>query len=58
LYGDHSHEPVPFVVSTAYSASRIENIGREDEQEPSFKEENDFLLHSMRDGVDAFDEIS
>jgi hypothetical protein len=48
---------VPFIISTAYAASRIDEVKGE-EDEISFTEEKDFILHSMRDGVDTFDEIS
>jgi len=55
--GDHTNEPVPFIISTAFAASNIVNI-TEDEDNIEFKSEKDFLMHSMRDGVDTFDEIS
>ena len=55
--GDHTHEPVPFIISTAFATYNASNIPI-NEEDVTFYEENDFIMHSMRDGVEKFDEIS
>lgn len=55
--GDHTNEPVPFIISTAYAAYRSNELPGEDQQ-ISFTSEKDFILNAFRDGVETFDEIA
>lgn len=56
--GDHTHEPVPFLISTAFAAQNINHLNGEKDDQVEFTSEGDFITHALRDEVNTFDELS